>query len=172
MMYARTLRFCAGVASLFVTTTLAVLALWVLVPALVFRWEPFTMETGSMRPTVVPGDVLLSADAPQTIAPGAIVVFRTSSGQTLAHRVVRVDADHRLATRGDANRVEDSDPVTPAQVRGVGRLVVPLVGLPGTWFRTRQFGNLAAVAVGLALCVWTTRYARAPYDPWRRQAAA
>ena len=59
------------------------------------------------------------------------MVDRGESG-TVAHRIFAVE-DGEYVTKGDANPVPDTDRVAPENVVGVGRLVVPAIGLPIVW---------------------------------------
>jgi signal peptidase len=122
----------------------------------VVGWEPRVVLTGSMLPSVRPGDVAVVAPATvgkPTLPPGGIVLVSDpgrSSGYYL-HRVVRYDDAGRIVTKGDANPTEDWPAVDPARVAGQLRLVVPAIGLPMLWWRDRDWAALA-VAGGLT---WT-----------------
>jgi signal peptidase I len=116
-------------------------------------WEPRVVLTGSMLPSVRPGDVALIGPAPtvpRAVPPGGVVLVRDpgrSSGFYL-HRVVRHDEQGRLVTRGDANASEDWPAVEPARVAGRLRLVVPRVGLPMLWWREQAWVPLAVTGTG------------------------
>jgi signal peptidase I len=116
----------------------------------VVGWQPRVVLTGSMLPSVRPGDVALVGPAvvgKATLPPGRVVLVRDpgrSSGFYL-HRVVRYDDQGRLVTRGDANASEDWPAVEPSRVAGQMRLVVPAVGLPLLWWRD---GNWVALGLG------------------------
>lgn len=134
----------------------ACLLFWSHAPQIV-GWQPRVVLTGSMLPTVRPGDVaLVGAPGPVgkgTLPPGRIVLVRDpgrSSGYYL-HRVVRYDAQGWIVTRGDANPTEDWPAVEPARVAGQLRLVVPAVGLPLLWWRDGDWLALALLAGG----TWT-----------------
>ena len=130
----------AALAWLFV---LACLALWSLGP-LVVGWRPAVIVTGSMLPTVRPGDVVVVDRHPGRLRRGEIVLVTDASqpsGQ-VAHRVVEVKGNGNLVTKGDANPTRDRAERRPADVVGVVRLVVPAAGrlamlrhapTPGDW---------------------------------------
>lgn len=107
--------------------TLLWLVLAVLVPFVVLGWRPLVITSGSMQPTIRPGDVVL-VEPNRVVAPGDVVTIDTGDG-LLTHRVARVDGEV-VRTRGDANANLDSTAWTPAQVVGTGRLLVPWVGTP------------------------------------------
>jgi signal peptidase I len=122
----------------------------------VVGWQPRVVLTGSMMPTIRPGDVALIGPATvgkASLPPGHIVLVRDpgrSSGFYL-HRVVRYDDAGRIVTRGDANASEDWPAVEAPRVAGQLRLVVPAVGLPLLWWQDRDW---PALAVGGGL-TWT-----------------
>jgi signal peptidase len=76
-------------------------------------WQPRTIVTGSMRPSLAPGDlVLVSPQRASTLRPGEIITFAHPRvrGRTLTHRVVKVESGRPIApgwlavtTKGDAN---------------------------------------------------------------------
>ena len=151
----------------------ASLLFWSHAPQVV-GWQPRVVLTGSMLPTVRPGDVALVAPAPATVGratlpPGGIVLVRDpgrSSGYYL-HRVVRYDEAGRMVTKGDANSVEDWPAVESSRVAGQLRLVVPAIGLPLLWWRDRDWpalavaGGLTWTALVLALGLFSRRPAAA-----------
>lgn len=67
--------------------------------------------------------------------------------------------DGSYVTRGDANRQPDSTLLRLEQVVGVGRMLVPLVGLPLVWYWAGAWGGLAVWAAGMLLALWLARYA-------------
>lgn len=124
---------------------------WVLVGMGLGGWTPVVVTSGSMEPAVSVGDVLLIDTTPEnTIAQRSIVVFDRADGTTVAHRVFSVEGD-RLVTKGDANPSPDTDRVTSTEVRGVARVLVPLIGLPAVW---RDQGNLAPLLAWAVLSLF------------------
>jgi len=100
----------------------------------VVGWVPYTVLTGSMQPSIAPGDVVVDRPVnPRDLRPGDVVTFPdpANKGRLITHRVRRVDAQGdlvRVITRGDANK-QDERWSPPADGR-VGRVEarVPLVG--------------------------------------------
>jgi signal peptidase len=132
------------------------LLLWTLIP-LVFGWSSSVVVSGSMRPAIGPGDVVVTAPVrPEQIRVGHVVRFQDPGNpdRHLLHRIVRVAEDGRLVTKGDANHTPDSNEVPFDAVDGIGRLRVPYVGLPVLWWMNRQFLRVAVFLVVLVvLCV-------------------
>lgn len=121
------------------------------VPAVVARWQPLAVVSGSMQPAVRPGAVVLVQPPPpdRFFDSPSIVAYPDPArpGQLVTHRVVEATKDERGAvsytTKGDANRVADSGAVPHDAVLGSVRMVVPFVGLPALWWHQ---GNLVALA--------------------------
>lgn len=121
---------------------------WVLVGMTLGGWTPVVVTSGSMEPAVSVGDVLLiDTDPGDSIAQRSIVVFDRADGTVVAHRVFSVEGA-QLVTKGDANPNPDTDRVIAAEVRGVARVLVPLVGLPAVW---RAEGNLVPLIAWIFL---------------------
>jgi signal peptidase I len=142
----RTLAMVAATAWL---SMLGGLLFWANAPALV-GWQPRLVLSGSMRPGLSPGDVVLVAGVgdPRSLRPGEVVLVADpdlASGSYL-HRVVRREAGGVLVTRGDANRDEDYPAVAADRVLGRMRAVVPAIGAPVVWLRDGDWGPLGQVA--------------------------
>lgn len=133
------------------------LVVWAALPALLLGWQPVLITSGSMGPTISPGDVVLLADPPadELLAPGTVITFDDPNlpGGLITHRIDGVREDGMYRTRGDANASPDSTPVPHHQVVGVGRMLVPLVGLPVQWLRTDivSFGLFIAGTIAAAI---------------------
>jgi signal peptidase I len=122
-----------------------VLAAWVGLGWGVGGWTPVVITSGSMAPTIHPGDVLLIERQPELIGQRAIIVFNRGPDR-VAHRVLSVEGDSYF-TKGDANPAPDADLVSPDQVLGIARLLVPAIGLPAVWLEQGNRLALGAWAV-------------------------
>jgi signal peptidase I len=109
---------------------------------MLFGWHPFVVKSGSMEPRIHIGDVVLAAPgtATQDLV-GRVAVFTdpAAPSRTKTHRIVAVNADGTLQTKGDANPTPDSASVPTSDVLGLGRLVVRAAGLPLVWVQTGQW---------------------------------
>ncbi len=135
-----------------------------LVPIL-FGWRPFVIESGSMEPRIGVGDVVLAS--PETDAQallGRVTVFTDPvfRDRTKAHRVIAVNPNGTLTTKGDANPTADSSPVAVSDVRGLGRLLVRFVGLPVIW---ASRGEWLWVLLFLASLVLAARFVSDDHEP-------
>ncbi len=142
----------------------AVLGGWVVVAWVATGWQPTTVTSGSMAPSVHAGDVVFY-DTPEAnqIAQRTIVLFSDSNGKQILHRVFAVGNDG-FVTKGDANADPDSEIVPVENVIGIGRLVVPLVGLPVVWWAN---GNMIVIGAWLALTVGGAAAGIARTTGWR-----
>ncbi|HYL41359.1 MAG TPA: signal peptidase I [Candidatus Binatus sp.] len=91
-------------------------------------WFRFvTIEGGSMQPAISRGDLIVVVPAPATIKPGMIVVLAVDGG-LVTHRVVGLNSDGTLVTRGDANGVNDAWGARQVRVVGLYAATVPWLG--------------------------------------------
>ncbi|MEA2009895.1 MAG: ATP-dependent helicase C-terminal domain-containing protein, partial [Actinomycetota bacterium] len=88
-------------------------------------------------------------------------------GDLVTHRIVGVDESGSYITKGDANGVNDAQAVPPRNVKGVGKWVVPYVGLPAVWVASGDWLPLALTVIATVWVMWFVRYAlESKYDPW------
>lgn len=157
------------------------LVVWSLTP-MAWGWTSSVVTTGSMLPLVKPGDVLV-VDPSSTPRRGSVVLVRDPGVPTgqVAHRVVAVNKDGTLTTKGDANPTEDSVPRARTDVVGVARLLVPNAGRLAL-LRSRPSAEIqgwAALTLGAALTFALTHRRggegsgrrAAPRSPARRRGA-
>lgn len=152
------LRTVGQVTAVAVVTLVLGLLTWSVLPA-VIGWRPTVVLTGSMAPSILPGDVIVSAPATAVDAlPGRVVLVDdpSSPGRLLVHRVLALQADGSLTTKGDANPSPDSLPVPPSSLEGLPRLRVPFAGLPMLWMTEGRWHLLAAGVAGLTLALAST----------------
>jgi signal peptidase I len=106
-------------------------------------WGSYVVASASMQPSMAPGDVVLARPTAtdHRVRVGRVYVFDdpARAGRLLVHRVVERRDDGDYTTAGDANDVTDLAPLEPAAIRAQALLLVPLVGLPVHWARTRDW---------------------------------
>lgn len=112
----------------------AVIAAAIAVPAMVGA-TTYTVLTGSMRPGLPEGTLVISRPTPtDDIGVGDVVTYQLRSGrpEVVTHRVVAVavgdDGEPLFRTQGDANDAVDPDWVRPVQVKGTVWYAVPWAG--------------------------------------------
>ncbi|RLI81357.1 MAG: signal peptidase I, partial [Archaeoglobales archaeon] len=85
---------------------------------------PTVAISGSMRPTIDVGDLLIMVKVPaEKITPGDIIQYVTERGMVV-HRVIAIERGYFI-TKGDANEAPDPDPVHPLNVRGKLIAIIP-----------------------------------------------
>jgi signal peptidase len=107
------------------------------------NWQVQPVLSGSMRPTLEPGAVIITQRQPVSqVRVGDIIVFHQpdAASNVIAHRVISVRpvaGGVEVETRGDANSI--ADPWTPFLVRGpdayLVRATIPWVGFVSVTLR-------------------------------------
>ena len=102
----------------------------------------YVVISGSMRPTFDISSIVLVREVdPRTIPVGDIITFKgVGDAKTLTtHRVVKINDGEQLTftTRGDANNVNDPNPVPAQNVVGKVRAYIPYLGYLITFSQTR-----------------------------------
>lgn len=97
------------------------------------KFKIFIVLSGSMSPEFEPGSIVLVKDvAPDSIAKGDILTFRPSIGSKniVTHRVHSINNEDgiEITTKGDANEVQDPQPIYPENVIGKVFMSVPYLG--------------------------------------------
>ena len=149
------------------------LAAFALLPAL-FGLTGSVVQSGSMEPRISPGDVVLSRALPSDVpAPlGHVISFMAPEGSAkpgmVLHRLVGVNDDGTLITRGDANAAPDSTGLERQNVVSQAGLLIPWVGLPSFWVAHGQSAQLAlwllGTTVALVIAVFDREYLTGPDD--------
>ena len=91
----------------------------------------YNVISGSMEPTYSVGDLLYVKSVDMgDIKVGDPITFVLNEDLVVAtHRVVRIDTENkRFYTKGDANDIEDSEPVHYNNIIGVPKFAVPKLG--------------------------------------------
>lgn len=125
------------------TALLAILLIWF--TAGLFPIYPSAIATGSMKPMIDPGDVILvekikDKEQLERLKAGDIIQFRRDT-ILITHRIVEVlDADglKEYRTKGDNNSSEDTRLVKMEEVKGIYRNVIPKIGWPTLVFKSRK----------------------------------
>ena len=134
-----------------------------LVPIL-FGWRPYVVESGSMAPRINVGDVVLGVTRARPVRRCSVTsrssTTRTSPARSRRHRVVAIDDDGLLVTKGDANPTTDSQHVPVEAVHGIGRLLVRCVGLPLIWLQQRAWLPFLLFVLSLIGAAYSSRGTR------------
>jgi signal peptidase I len=123
------------------------------------HWHATPVLSGSMRPGLQPGDVVVTQRVPiSDLHVRDVIVFHPpneAQSQTV-HRIVNLRVRNGttiITTRGDANTIDDPT-VTALSGTSAYRVarVVPLVGYPAVWLSGGRHG-LLVIALGVLLLI-------------------
>jgi signal peptidase len=123
------------------------------------QWHATPVLSGSMRPAMQPGDVVITQRVPiSALRVRDVVVFYPPNQTThqTVHRIVNLTVKGNttsITTWGDANLVADAA-VSSLKGTTAYRMVrvVPLVGYPAIWLQNENRG-LLAIALGVILLI-------------------
>jgi signal peptidase I len=141
----------------FVLTAALTLPLWGLVPRL-WGWQPMIITSGSMAPSIRPGDVVLVEPLDGGPARVTSVITYDNGHELVTHRVVGRDGDGYV-TKGDAVAQQDAAIVHKGQVVGEVRLLVPALGWPALQLRRSPLAAAAVCALVAVLFLVRARRA-------------
>lgn len=110
--------------------------------------------SGSMRPLLEPGDMILIKPVNlQNIREGDVITYQTNQGNFVTHRIVNIYKKNEglmFKTKGDANNVDDEILVSQNQLVGSMAFRIPYGGYIARFIRT-PFGF--AILVFLAVSI-------------------
>lgn len=104
----------------------------------VFELYPSVILTGSMKPMISPGDIVIlkklhSNEELSNLSKGDVIHFRRDD-VSITHRIVEIEKDDfgnpLFVTKGDANLSEDVDRVSVSDIKGRMIRVIPKLGSP------------------------------------------
>ena len=132
---------------------------------------PFIVLSGSMDPEIQAGDLIIyhQADASKVKKSDIISFFDPQGNGTavVSHRVTAIEHDSSgkpvFTTKGDANNVADSAPVTADKVIGIYQFRIPGLGNVAMFMQSTQ-GLVVCVAVPVALLLAYDIIRRRSYD--------
>ena len=118
----------------------------------------FNIVSPSMEPNYSVGDLIYVKQIdPESIKEGDVITFIVNEDLVVGtHRVVRVDrANKHFYTKGDANEVEDGEPVHYNNVIGVPQFSIPKLGYVSDFIQNPPGTYIALVlGIGLVLVVF------------------
>lgn len=129
--------------------------LLVLAPV-VLGWRPYTVLTGSMRPGIQPGDVVMDRPIKVTQAHiGEVVTFSdpTRHGELVTHRIrsiTRLGDLTNVETRGDANSTSEHWTIATKDRVGLVVYRLPKIGRVAVLVRSRT-GILVVIVIPVLL---------------------
>ena len=118
-------------------------------------YQCYTVISGSMEPEYKVGDLLYVKEVDvKTVKVGDPITFILNEDLVVAtHRVTKIDAEkQRFYTKGDANEIEDSEPVHFNNVIGVPQFSIPGLGYVADFIQNPP-GMYITIAAGVVLIV-------------------
>lgn len=131
-------------------------------PEVVGADESYVVLSGSMEPTLSPGDVVI-VDATATVGIGDIITYDTGDQVPTTHRVID-ERDGGYQTKGDANENVDSGLVAFESVIGRTIITIPFVGYVILWANS-PVGYVLLVVIPLVLLGVSELHKWARQDP-------
>lgn len=116
-------------------------------------YQCYTVISGSMEPAYSVGDLLYVKDVdPDNIKIGDPITFVLNEDLVVAtHRVIAVDSENqRFYTKGDANEIEDAEPVHFNNVIGVPQFSIPKLGYLSDFIQHPP-GSYITIGAGIVL---------------------
>lgn len=129
-------------------------------------YKPLIVLSGSMEPTILPGDIVVVREVPaDTLQKGDIVSYM-SGKSVITHRIMEIsqaDGKRNFYTKGDNNNVDDGVPVTDDMLQGKYLFRIPRIGHAAIFMQTPT-GMLLFIAVPLILFILYDVFRRRNYD--------
>ena len=126
---------------------------------LVFGYRVYAVKTASMHPDIKQGSIAiakkLNADEVfDELNIGSDIVFKTSSGNTLTHRVIMLDEENdRLQTQGIREGSTKDAEISSSNVLGKVSFSIPLIGYLVMLIQSTYFIILAICGIAIYVIV-------------------
>lgn len=128
------------------------------------NWKIFVVQSGSMEPTIPVGSVVLVRGQDSYKVEDVITFLAESNANarnphlTITHRIVGMDQTEDgkplFITKGDANDVNDQEPVTESRVLGRAIGHIPYLGYPIAYAKT-QTGFVVLIVIPATLIIYS-----------------
>lgn len=103
-----------------------------------FGYQNFAVISGSMEPNMPVGSIVYAHPEDfENIKVNDVISYRVNEETMVTHRVVEVnEEDKSFITKGDANDVNDANPISYDNVVGVVKMCIPLLGYITMYIKT------------------------------------
>lgn len=119
------------------------------------KYKPITVMTGSMRPYLEPGDlIIVKSTNPQKVKEGDVITFIIDQKTLVTHRVTQIMNDDGLMfkTKGDKNDSEDKQLISSNQLIGVCAFKISHGGYVANFIRSKA-GFVTVVCIPFVLLI-------------------
>lgn len=150
---------------IFKVTVNVILAMFLLVGALVIfssvalpgGYKIFTVQSGSMEPTIKTGSVIFTKST-DSYEKGDVVTRRTTQPKvTITHRIyektISAEGETIFKTKGDANEKADTEFFSKDAIIGKAFLNIPYLGYPVGYAKTEQ-GLILLIIIPAVIIVY------------------
>lgn len=126
---------------------------------LAFGYRVYAVKTASMHPDIKQGSIAIAKklnanEVFDELTIGSDIVFRTSSGNTLTHRVIMLDeANDRLQTQGIREGSTKDAEISSSNVLGKVSFSIPLIGYLVMLIQSTYFIILAICGIAIYVIV-------------------
>lgn len=107
--------------------------------------------SGDAKDHIEVGDLIVTKTVdPQSLKEGDVISFMETETTAVTHRIIGINEDGSFVTKGDANNIEDKDPVRAEQVIGKYIFRIPRLGDLAMFMQT-PVGMLIFIGVPVIL---------------------
>lgn len=121
-----------------------------------FGFHPYLVQSGSMEPSIMTGDVILVRNQDH-YEKNQVITFQDKSRRVVTHRIVGMEIQNDgiyYQTKGDANRSGDQASVSEKEVVGAVVSVVPKLGYVVSFIKSR-WGILLLIVIPGILVIFS-----------------
>lgn len=143
-------KICSILSTLILIVFAAVAAVMIL--PIVFGCKSMAVVSGSMEPAIPVGSIIIVNEVEsEELEVGDVISYKMSGGTMVTHRIVSIDTENScVTTKGDANDVEDGNPVAFNDIVGKEVFHVPYLGYLSIYIKT-PLGIVGVCAVLMVL---------------------
>lgn len=123
--------------------TFVVIIVFILFGIGAFPLKPVVILTGSMQPSINPGDMLIIEKTDiRNLKVGDVIQYKRKD-YSVVHRIVNIvyDKEIKLILKGDNNNAADKDFVREDQIIGIMKYKIPYIGYPTYLIKNLIGGN-------------------------------
>lgn len=126
---------------------------------LAFGYRVYAVKTASMHPDIKQGSIAIAKklnanEVFDELTIGSDIVFKTSSGNTLTHRVIMLDEENdRLQTQGIREGSAKDAEISSSNVLGKVSFSIPLIGYLVMLIQSTYFIILAICGIAIYVIV-------------------
>lgn len=114
-------------------------------------YKVYSVLTGSMNPTIEPGGLIIIKEvSAQNVKEGDVITFGSASTDNVTtHRVIGIENNNgiKFITKGDANNVQDPNPVDSKLLIGKVVKFIPYAGSVAMFIQENMFLIIAELII-------------------------